>query len=40
MGKTIAHIYLHTNRKYKFNYKVAKMKFQQVKIGSKWIGHN
>jgi len=40
MGKTIAHIYLQTNRKFKFNYKVARMKFHQVKIGSKWIGHN
>ena len=40
MGKTIAHIYLHTNRKYKFNFMVAKMKLRQVKIGSKWIGHN
>lgn len=40
MGKTIAHIYLYTNRKHKFNYSVAKMKFHQVKIGSRWIGHN
>lgn len=40
IGKTIAHIYLSTNRHYHFNYAIAKMKFKQLKLGKRWVGHN
>ena len=40
MDKTIAHIYLVTNKRIKFDYSVARMKFNQIKLGHKWIGHN
>jgi hypothetical protein len=40
MGKPIAYFYLVTKRGFKFNYKVAKLKFKQLKLGSRWVGHN
>lgn len=40
IGKPVAYFYLVTKRGFKFNYKVAKMKFKQLKLGSRWVGHN
>jgi hypothetical protein len=40
IGKPIAYFYLVMNRKFKLNYLVANMKFKQLKLGNKWIGHN
>jgi hypothetical protein len=40
IGKPVAYFYLFTKRGFKFNYQVAKLKFKQLKLGSRWIGHN
>ena len=40
IGKPVAYFYLFTKRGFKFNFQVARMKFKQLKLGSRWIGHN
>lgn len=37
---TLAYFYLSLNKRTKNKYKVANLKFRQMKLGNRWIGHN
>ncbi len=40
LGRTRKHIYLFSKPRAKFNYKIANLKFDELKLGKRWIGHN